>query len=283
MVGRYVVFSYLCIAMKRFLLFLWSLFWLISASSQELLDSVQLMAEIEDSISSLYIKPIQKPEKLLKRVIERLQYDLRQKHEVGKFRVDANFSQGALTPFSVSCIIFAEAGVGLDKVHVEAFNYEGPYELALADSIQIKRFLLQFATLSPVHAHKVHWETYKAMSPLVNHKETMKCYNVTADSIADGSGRSVIRFRFNWKSQQRKDFDWERYNGEIIGVAYFDSHTLRLKQFKGGAYLPSLKYITRLYFQNDYEEKGKTPVLKQITISGTKSDMEMRATVQRAN
>jgi hypothetical protein len=268
--------------MKRVLLLLCVLLWVFSASSQELPDSAKLMAEMEDSISSLYIKPIRKPEKLLKRIIQRLQYDLQQKHEVGKFRVDANFSQDTLTPFSASCVVSAEAGVGLDKVEVETFNYEGPYELTSTDSIDIKHFLLQFATLSPVHAHKAHWETYKAKSSLVNYKETMKCYNVTADSIADGSGRSVIRFRFNWKKKQGADFDWEQYNGEIIGIAYFDSRTLQLKRFKGGAYLPSLKYITRLYFQNDYEEKGKTPVLKQINVSGTKSDMEMKATVQRA-
>lgn len=268
--------------MKHVLPLLMSLFWSLSASSQELPDSAKLMAEMEDSISALYIKPIRKPEKLLKRVIERLQYDLQQKHEVRRFRVDANFSQDTLTPFAASCVVSAEAGVGLDKVHIDEFNYEGSYELALADSIDIKHFLLQFATLSPVHAHKAHWETYLAKSPLVNYKETMKCYNVTADSIADEKGRSVIRFRFNWKKKQGADFDWEHYNGEIIGIAYFESRTLRLKQFKGGAYLPSLKYITRLYFQNDYEEKGKTPVLKQINVSGTKDDMEMKATVQRA-
>lgn len=257
------------------------LLWAVQAFSQEPLDSTKLMAEMEDSVSALYIKPIRKPEKLLKRVIERLQYDLQQKHEVRKFQVDANFSQGTLLPFSASCIVSAEAGVGLEKVHLDEFNYEGPYKLALVDSVDIKHFLLQFATLSPVHAQKAHWETYKAKSPLVNYKETMRWYNVTADSIADEKGRSVIRFRFNWKRKQRADFDWEHYYGEIIGIAYFDSRTLRLKQFKGGAYLPSLKYITRLYFQNDYEEKGKTPVLKQITVSGTKDDMVMKAIVQK--
>ena len=140
----------------------------VQGFGQEPLDSTFM--EKEDSISALYIKPIRKPEKLLKRVIERLQYDLQQKHEVRKFRVDANFSQGSLLPFSASSIVSAEAGVGLNKVHLDEFNYEGPYQLALADSNDIKHFLLQFATLSPVHAHKTHWETYKAKSPLVNYK-----------------------------------------------------------------------------------------------------------------
>ena len=255
-------------------------FFLVQVESfmaQEPKDSV----EMEDSMSSLFIKPIQKPDKLLKQIIERLKYDLQQKHNVKKYRVDANFSQGTLVPFSAGCVISAEAGVGLDKVHVEEFNYEGPYKLALADSSQIKSFLRQFATLSPIHAHKAYWDTYKAISPLVNYKETMKCYDVTADSIGDETGRTVVRFRFKWKEKQRKDFDWEHYNGEIIGMAYFDSRTLRLKKFKGGAFLPSLKYITRLYFQNDYEEKGKTPVIKQIIITGTKDDMEMKAMVSK--
>ena len=265
--------------MKHLLILLF-LLWTAQIYSQEPLDSA-FLAEKEDSISSLYIKPIRKPEKLLRRIIQRLQYDLQQKHETRRFQVEATFSQSTLAPFSASCVVSAEAGVGLNKVRMEEFNYEGSYKLALEDSLHIKDFLLQFATLSPVHAHKAYWETYTAKSPLVNYKETMRWYNVTADSIADAKGRSVIRFRFNWKRKQRADFDWEHYNGEIIGIAYFDCRTLRLKQFKGGAYLPSLKYITRLYFQNDYEEKGRTPVLKRIDISGTKSDMEIKAMVNR--
>ena len=42
--------------MKRFLPFFLSLFWMLSASSQELPDSAKLMAEMEDSVSAMSIK-----------------------------------------------------------------------------------------------------------------------------------------------------------------------------------------------------------------------------------
>mgnify|MGYP006988850623 CR=1 FL=1 len=239
------------------------------------------MAEMEDSVSSLSIKPIKRPEKLLKQIVERLKLDLQQEHETCSYQIEASFSQGALMSFSASGIVSAEAGVGLDNVRIEEFRHEGPYDLALEDTINIKSFLLQFATLSPLHAHKAYWEERRAFSPLRNAKETMRCYDVTADSIADETGRSVLRFRFVWKEKQGKDFDWERYNGEITGTAYFNSRTLRIIGFKGKAYLPSLKYITRLHYQIDYHKRGRTPVVRQVEVQGTKDAMKMRATIRK--
>lgn len=249
----------------------------IAQSNQE---EFSFSDEIEDSISALYIKPIPKPEMLLKRIVERLQFDQKREHDVGRYLVEATFSQGTLVPFSASLVISAERGIGLEKIKKEKFSYEGPYTLAQQDTFMISDFLVQFAALSPLHAHKAYWEEYKAMSPLANTKETMRCYDVTADSIADEKGRAVLRFRFEWKKRQRKDFDWERYQGEITGSAYFNSRTLQLKQFKGEAHLPSFKYSTRLRYMVDYHKSSKSPVLKQITILGTKDDMVMRATVR---
>lgn len=259
-----------------------SLLWAAQTFAQMPLDSTYKETEIEDSLSALFIKPIQNPEKLLKRTIERLKLDLQQKHEVQKFQVGAIFTQVTLTPFAAGYTFSAKAGVGLEKIKLDKFSYEGPYELALADSAQIRSYLIQFATLSPVHAHKAYWESYKAMSPLVNFKETIKCYDVKADSIGDASGRCLLRFRFTWKVKQRKDFDWNHYNGNISGIAYFDSQTLRLTQFKGSAFMPSLQYITRLQYQIEYEEKVRTPVVKQINMIGAKDDMIMKATVRRS-
>ena len=65
--------------MKRFLPFFLSLFWMLSASSQELPDSAKLMAEMEDSISGMTIKPIKKPKKLLERVIKQVCLDMERK------------------------------------------------------------------------------------------------------------------------------------------------------------------------------------------------------------
>ena len=58
--------------MKRVLLLLCFLPWLLSASSQELPDSTFLDAEMEDSISGMSIIPVEHPEELLRRVLERL-------------------------------------------------------------------------------------------------------------------------------------------------------------------------------------------------------------------
>lgn len=267
--------------MKRLLHIILFFAWVHGTSFAQVPQDSSFWDEKEDSISALYIKPIPKPEKLLKSVIERLQFDLKRKHSVKRYQVGAIFSQDPLTPFSASLIISAERGVGLEKIKKEEFRYEGPYSLALEDTSMISCFLLQFASLSPVHAHKAYFETYMAMSPLANAKETMRCYDVAADSIADGMGRAVLRFRFKWKKTQHRDFDWGRYQGEITGTAYFDSRTLQLKQFKGEAHLPSLKYDTRLHYQVDYYERSKTPILKQINVVGTKDDMVMKATVRK--
>ena len=262
----------------KHLLTLLFLLWTAQIYSQEPLDSA-FLAEKEDSISSLYIKPIRKPEKLLRRIISRIQMDMKQKHEVCRYQVETTFSQGTLAPFFASMLISAEAGVGLEKVRQDAFRYDGPYTLEEQDTMQIKAFLIQFATLSPVHAHKAYWNNYLAWTPLSNAKETIERYNITADSIADAKGRSVLRLRFASKKKRREDFDWEYYFGEITGTAYLDSRSLRLLRFNGEAFLPSLRYETRLRYQVTYEQGGTWPVVKSIVIDGTKDDMVLKATV----
>lgn len=237
--------------------------------------------EKEDSISSLSIKPVPKPEKLLKQIIQRMELDLQQKHKVRKYKVEATFWQEALVPFSFGCMLSAEAGVGLNKVKLEDLWYEGPYELNGQDTLQLTAFLRQFATLSPIHAHKTYWEQSLAKSPLLKYKDTKDNYNVSAYTISDETGRGVHRFQFAWKKEHDKEFRSIFHTGEISGTAYFDAPTLCLTQFKGEAFLPS-SYDTRLRYQIDYYEKSKTPILKQIKIVGTKDDMIMQATVKPA-
>ena len=246
----------------------------------ELQDSLYPV-EIEDSLSLLYIKPIQQSERLLKPIIERMKMDLTQKHEAGLFRVDAQFIQPAQQPFSVGMVIKAEPGITLENVQPEVFDYDGPYGLVAQDSDLIHACLLQFATMSPVHVHKAYYPERKAMSPLTDFKQTIRCFDVTADSIGDETGRTRLRFRFKWKKHQPKDFDWERYNGEITGTAYFNPRSLRLTLFSGEAYLPSLKYVTRLKYVVQYDELQKTPAVRSIEVWGTKDDMEMKAMLQR--
>ena len=264
--------------MKRILPILFLLL-AVNAFGQTPLDSIFPM-ETEDSVSALAIKPITKPEKLLKQVIERLQLDLQQKHKVRKYRIEATFWQETLVPFSFGCTLSAEAGVGLEKVELDELWYEGPYELNAVDTAHLKAFLRQFATLSPVHAHKVYSEYGKAASPLLKYKDTRNMYNVKAFDIDDASGRGVYRFQFIWAKGQPKDiFERAVNKGEITGTAYFDHSSLRLKDFKGEAHFLT-KYDTRLRYQIDYYEKTKTPILRQIRIAGTRDNMLMQATVR---
>ena len=253
-----------------------------------------LLDEKQDSILPLLIKPIKREctKDLLKRVIERIQYDLRQPNnrktkddadcKVRKYQVDASFNQDPLLPFSASLLFTAEAGIGLKNVKEERISFEGTNELTPQDCSLIKSNLIQFVTLSPIHAHKAYWESYRAVSPLLDAKETMRCYDVTADSIADAKGRSVLRIHFTWKTKQDKFFCWELYQGHISGTAFFDSQSLRLKQFSGMANMPSAKYLTSLHYNIEYSKKGKRPVVRRIQVTGTKGNMTMKANVQEA-
>ena len=236
-------------------------------------------AEKESTMNALYIKPIQKPQKIIKSVIEHLQHDLQQSLEVKRYHVDAQFAQDTLTPFSFGCDISAEAGIGLGKPEIENFRYQGPYKLVKQDSTLLRSNLLQFATLSPLHAHKAYWAEYKAISPFVNIKETLRNYDITADSISDETGRSTLRINFIMNKRGRKDSS-QKGHGEINGTAFFDPNTIRLMQFEGDAYLTSLIYETHLHYLINYDKNIKTPVVKQINIEGTKKEMIIKATVR---
>ena len=263
---------------KRLIFILFFIIKALESSSQVPWDFAY-SDEKEDSISALAIKPLAKPEKLLKQIIQRLELDLQQKHKVRKYKVEATFWQETLVPFSFGCSLSAEAGVGLEKVELDEFWYEGPYDLNNQDTIQLKDFLRQFATLSPVHAHRV-YSGNNAASPLLKYRDTRNMYDVKAFDIDDASGRGVYRFQFIWKKGQPRDIFERAFNkGEITGTAYFDHSSLRLKDFKGEAHFLT-KYDTRIRYQIDYYKNTKTPILRQIKIAGTRDDMIMQATVK---
>lgn len=247
-------------------------------------------AEKEDSISALSITPLEarKTDSLLKKVITRLEQDLRQTRDSCQCQIEATFVQGRWTPFSAEGILTAEADIGLKVRDVysasfDMFSYDGPYELGYEDSSLIKYNLVQLATLSPIHAHGVNFPFHgTAMSPLTDYKKTRRCYTVTAFRIIDASGRSVYRMTFERKEpQQRFKAAHREYNAKssINGTAFFDGETLQLTQFKGEAYLPSMFWDAHFRYQIDYEEKDEKPVLKQIRIAGERADMVITATV----
>ena len=103
--------------MKRVLLLLCFLPWLLSASSQELPDSTFLDAEMEDSISGMAIMPVKKPKKLLDSIITRLLYDMERKPIVRKYKVENTFVVGMLLPAEVE--LPARIGPHLEEAGIE--------------------------------------------------------------------------------------------------------------------------------------------------------------------
>ncbi|HAE24441.1 MAG TPA: hypothetical protein DCG33_03780 [Prevotellaceae bacterium] len=71
--------------MKHLLPILLLLVWVQGAAfAQAPLDSA-FSGEKEDSISALSIKPVKRPKKLLKKVIERIILDSKQKHRINNY------------------------------------------------------------------------------------------------------------------------------------------------------------------------------------------------------
>ena len=116
--------------MKRILLFLCFLPWLLSASSQELPDSAKLMAEMEDSISGMSIVPIKHPKELLDSIVEQVVLDLQQKRVRCKYQVMQTSGLHTSRPTTSSCIIHAVANI---QIHAtgegEEFRFDGPRRL----------------------------------------------------------------------------------------------------------------------------------------------------------
>ena len=261
--------------MKQILLVLLFLAWLQEAACQVPWDSIH-WEEKEDSLSSLSIKPIKRPKKLLKQVLTRLLLDMQQKQIASKYQIEAIFGEGSSTPFSVCCIFSAEAGFGLENVRLEMFHYEGPLQLTRQDTISIESFLMEWVAISPVRMHKSFfaWNGVKSSRDVLRETiEGLSGYDIKAYSISSGSGGGVYRISFAPEK--------ERTVIEITATAFFDIGTLRMSRFKGETHMPYSH--NRLHYQIDYSEKGRTPVVEQIKIVGTKDNVAIKAIVRKVN
>ena len=105
--------------MRRLLGILLLLTWMHVANCQEVSDSSYWRTS--DSLSSLAIKPIKRPKKLLKKVIARIVHDVQQKRITNKYQIEANFGEGTPTPFTACFTFSAEAGLDLEGVNQEVF------------------------------------------------------------------------------------------------------------------------------------------------------------------
>ncbi|MBR4131262.1 MAG: hypothetical protein IKU02_10150 [Bacteroidaceae bacterium] len=286
----------------KHLLPIFLLVWAAQAFGQEPLDSAFWDAEMEDSVSAMAIKPLDpsQTKKLLKQIIKRFNQDLKQKHEVGKYRTDATFIRETLAPFSVSRIESLKPGIAphnpdndFQLFLLPKFNYEGPYELTYRDSLYISHYLNTFPRICPNYLPTVPhlYNTIRGhidkgpLLPFEEFSETMYYYKVTAYSIFDAAGRSVYRFTFarNGVKRYGKDVVYgKKYDvGELVGTAYFDSQSLRILQFNGKGRVPTEDHVINIRFQNDYDEDNGSPALRQTKLVWEAKGTKIKATVQR--
>ena len=266
---------------------------------QEQQNSSAYLEEMDDSISALAIKPIKpsQTKKLLKQIIKRFKQDLKQEHEVGKYRTDATFIREMLAPFSVCRIASAKPGIALSHPDNDyrslKFDYEGPYELTYQDSSYINHYLNTFPKICSNYLpwvlhlyYTVHGHIDKGpLLPFEKYSETMYYYRVTAYSIFDAAGRSVYRFTFarNGVKRYGKDMVYgKKYDvGELVGTAYFDSQSLRILQFNGKARVPTESHIINIRLQNDYDEDNGSPVLRQTKLVWEAKGTKIKAKIHR--
>ena len=277
--------------MRRFLSVI-ILFCTAQAFAQVYTDSA-FWEEKEDTVSSISIKRLKpaQAKKLLDKVITQIKRDAKQKHEVGKYQIEATFCRDTLPPFTVGSFISTEAGIGLgwEGIHetlYKAFYYKGDYELNRRDSDYVKAYLKAFALLSPVHIVQPYLIGVKfgdVLNPFMDYNTTLRFYNFAAYSIEDDSGRGVYRLLFVRNKKPRLfEFRGVKYDiGEVVGSAYFDRRTLRMTQFKGEAHLPTYQHVVRLRYQIDYDEKDEAAVLRQNKITWEWCGTVIKAIVQK--
>lgn len=264
---------------------------------------------MEDSVSALAIKPVEKPKKLLDNIITQLIRDWEHKPTITHwYRVEnRTYPKRSTTPVVSSCKFHAGAGIELKPSgNFESFSFEGPVKLSPRDSAGIMFTLGVFSTHLPILDH-VHHLSFDNQSPKEVFKKLMSLYDVKVYSITDNSGRGVYRVNYSPKKSQVTESNWEIMMYTYTGTAYFDSNTLRLTQVKAvrtrnkapegvsvfsitpisplspsAASLASSTYRKR--YQIDYDGSGTKPIIKQIRIVVTEDNKVIAKTkVQKLN
>lgn len=258
--------------MKRALLLLCLLSWVLSASSQEPIDSA--FAEMEDSISAIAIKPIKRPKKLLDSIIVQVILDSEQKPLVCKYRTAYTTGLYTSSPNTSSCILHAIANIRIKSTgEGEEFRYEGS-----------RRLTNLYDTASVYSALKA-WLEADYMLGLVQKdsersvfqgfKYLMSLHHIKVYSISDEKGRGVYRVDFS----PRKNIGYGYCGFKYNGTAYFDRN-FHIKQIETDKIVPSsfdimgrqaetLIHTICQHYRMDFEEVDGKPVVKQI--EGTQS------------
>ena len=254
------------------------LLWSVQAFGQEPLDSAFWDVEMDDSVSALAIKPIEKPKKLLDSIITQLIRDWEHQPTITHwYRVENRtfpFPKHPTYPVVSSCKFPAGAGVELKPSgNFESFSFEGPVKLSSRDSSGILFTLGVFSTHLPILNH-VHHLSFDNQSKKEVFKKLMRLYDVKVYSITDNSGRGVYRVSYT-PNKKITASNWTYYSVMVTGSAYFDQKTLHLihvnGELKNCRYYPKLKVSSGGFYQVDYEMEGDTPVLQRAW-NGTKEE-----------
>lgn len=251
--------------MKRILLLLCFLPWLLSASSQELPDSAKLMAEMEDSISGMSIVPIKHPKELLDSIVEQVILDAQQKPIRCKYQVISGTS---------SCILHAVANIRIKSTgRAEQFRYNGPRRLRnLRDTTYA-----YYDFKDMMEGQYILWivqtnAASEGVSVFQSFQKLMRMHYIKVYSISDEKGRGVYRVDFSPRKHIGYGFCARKYNG----TAYFDRN-FHIKQIETDKIVPSsyditgrqdkdglLSHITCQHYRMDFDEVDGTPVVKQV-------------------
>ena len=255
--------------MKRFLPFIF-LLWALQTFCQEPLDST--FWEMEDSVSAMAIRPIEKPKELLMRIFERLMKDVQQKHSRRDYKMEAAYNISAPPSLYVRQAFTVEGddGIAIYRAKCERgpMQLEGPYRITKQDSSKI------LFSLALEFGHSMHMKSLRnigegfesvGISYLFSHyklgtiyRAFMKEYNVKVYSIGDASGRGVYRIELEEKKSRKDPY---RKNLTLIEKWYFDQESLRLTQINLDYY--SKERRTRV--QYDYGEEMGSPVMTKYT------------------
>lgn len=242
-------------------------------SIKEFVDSTYWEPEIEDSVSTMSIKPVEHPEELLRRVLERLEGDLQQKHSRRDYMLESVFNINSPRALYVyrTYTVEDDNGIGVMEyeriINKNPLNFEGPYRITVQDSLNLEFTLSVHADL---YTNAIRVKGYRAprffLRALFNEvklekvlKGILEAYEVTAYCIVDESGRGVYRIHFD----ERKPKKWEKdamYFEEEKIKWYIDQQTLRLIQINLSQNLPGRRNV----FKHVYTEENGYPVLQKF-------------------
>lgn len=288
---------YICnftLAMKRLLPII-SLFCAAQTFAQVPLDSAYRDIEMEDSISSLAIKPIKHPSGVLSKIVNKVLEDWEQQPKACKYRIEETARINTPSMYTVKAILLADANIMMTSKDLEELTYSGSSKLTRGDSALIRSSLMLGAEVNGILCLIQFASSSKKITKHYAFRQLMRAYHIKVYSISDASGRGVYRVDFSPKKKRNEDFNWRYDLDSFTGSAYFDSNTFHVTQvkvdnvYRGSSFIsyrpskkPTASPTNRYRYYMDFDVKGGMAVIKQIRSAIFKDNKLLtKRTVQR--